>query len=372
VSAASAGVYVHIPFCRSKCPYCDFFSLPFDDGTADAYLLALLRAMEHPPGELPAADTLYLGGGTPSLMGARRLGRLAEAAARAFSLTADAELTLEANPGTVDTAGLRALRAAGFNRISLGVQSARNRELALLGRGHDAAGAARAVRAAHDAGFPHISADVMLGIPEQTPETLRDTLDTLAALPLDHISAYLLKAEPGTPFCEPALRTLCPGEDETAELYLACVARLESLGFAQYEISNFARPGGESRHNLKCWLCEPYLGLGPSAHSFVAGSRFSLPRDLAAFIGAKNPLSLAVDDGAGGDFEEYAMLRLRLTQGLDLGEAARLYREDAEPLLLRAKAVERAGLARIRGQTVSLTPQGFLLSNSVTAKLLYG
>lgn len=368
------GVYAHVPFCLRKCPYCDFYSLPCPGGAgqaADTYTEALLRAIAaHPFGPL-RADTLYFGGGTPFLLGAKRIGRIVEAARKAFGLSG-AEITLEVNPAAALDEELRAMRQAGVNRLSFGVQSLVDSELRALGRAHGAAEAEAALCAAADAGFENLSADLMLAIPGQTRASLAETLNRLVALPLRHVSAYLLKVEEGTAFSAmygggktqngaPPL----PNDDETARLYLDCVEGLEKRGFVQYEISNFTRAGGESRHNLKYWRCGEYLGLGPSAHSFLHGKRFYLPRDLAGFVAAERPLDLAVPDGDGGSFSERAMLSLRLTEGFACDASP-----EAQRLLARARRLEPHGLLRIQGDTVSLTPEGFLLSNAVTAELL--
>jgi len=366
------GLYIHIPFCAAKCPYCDFYSVPFGETQADAYTEAVCRALEQYPFGPAEADTVYFGGGTPGLMGPERLGAILKAARRRLELSGDAEITLEANPGTLGPAALAELRRTGFTRVSFGVQSLNDTELASLGRRHTAAQAADAVRSAYDAGFPHISADLMLGIPRQGRESLAATLEALCALPVDHISAYLLKTEPGTPFGDDPEALALPGEDAVAGFYLDCVSFLEAHGFPQYEISNFAKPGGQCRHNLKYWRCEPYLGVGPAAHSFLGDKRFYFTRDLAGFIAAGAPFSLVRQDGEGGGFDEYAMLRLRLREGLNLKEAQGRFAVDPGAFLRKAAPLERRGLLTISGDTAALTPQGFLLSNSVTAKLLYG
>ena len=367
----SIGLYIHIPFCASKCPYCDFYSLPGGGEAMDAYLGAVVRAVEtHPFGPL-RADTVYFGGGTPSLLGAPRLTALLEAIARHIPPADDSEITLEANPGTVSPGALKALREGGFNRVSFGVQSLAEEELRALGRRHTAAEAESAILAAHAAGFAHISADLMLGIPRQTRQSLARSIERLCALPVDHVSAYLLKVEEGTPLAASPLLRLCPGEDDAARLYLDCVEALERAGLRQYEISSFARPGAQARHNLKYWLCAPYLGIGPAAHSYLNGSRFCFPRDLDAFTGAQEPFSLVREDGEGGGFEEYAMLRLRLREGLDLAEAAAVFGADTGAIRQRALPLEKRGLLRIEGDAVSLTPEGFLLSNAVTGALLF-
>lgn len=366
-----AGVYIHVPFCGSKCPYCDFYSLPFTDKAADAYVDAVIRAIETQPyGEL-AADTLYLGGGTPILLGPQRLQRILSACVETFGLDVDtAEITLEANPAFSMRTALTQLRRMGFNRVSFGVQSLNPGELAALGRAHSAIQTRRAIIDADRAGFGSISADLMLAIPGQTSESLTNSINTLATLPVNHISAYLLKIEESTPFGENKDALDLPDEDATAGLYLDCVQLLADRGFAQYEISNFARPGNASRHNLKYWQGASYLGIGPSAHSNIGGKRFYFPKDVKGFTQAKKPFSLTVADGASGGFEETAMLRLRLSEGLTLTEAM-LSREDAAKMLEKAAKLSEGGLTRVRDNTISLTPAGFLLSTSVTSALLY-
>ncbi|MDR2908647.1 MAG: radical SAM family heme chaperone HemW [Oscillospiraceae bacterium] len=370
MTADSAGLYLHIPFCARKCPYCDFYSLPFTEEGAQAYAGALLRAMKRvaEKGELKRFSSLYLGGGTPSLLGAYRLACLLEGAARLFSLSPDCEITLEANPGTVGADMLKSLRKTGYNRISVGVQSGVDGELAALGRIHAAEEARTAVLSAYNAGFDNISADLMLAIPGQTGESLGKSLDFLKSLPLSHISAYLLKVEEATPFGQAGESLILPGEDETADLYYACCQTLEWAGFSQYEISNFARPGYESRHNLGYWRCLPYLGLGPSAHSFFGGRRRFFGRDIKSFVAEENPLVLFEDDGPGGDEAERLMLGLRLAEGFDTAAL----KEKSAAVLNRAEILSRHGLCGISDGVISLSRKGFLLSNSAILFLLEG
>lgn len=372
----SGGLYLHIPFCRgSKCPYCDFYSLPFDDSLAEAYVAALLWAMEHQPFYLSGLDSVYFGGGTPSLLGAKRLTLLLERAAACFGLARSCEITLEANPESADADLLKSLRKSGFNRVSFGVQSGVDGELASLGRPHTAARAQKAVLEAHKAGFAHISADLMLGIPGQTPKSLEESAALLTALPLDHISAYLLKIEEGTEFGRRRNTLALPEEDLEAELYTSCVRLLAEAGLARYELSNFARPGGQCRHNLNYWRCGRYLGLGPAAHSFLSREpgpasqrRYSFPRDLEGFIRAANPWTLLRDEGEGGDSAERLMLALRLEPGFD---AATLENAAARgALLCKAKELSTLGLCRVEGEIITLTDRGFLLSNPITVALL--
>jgi len=368
------GLYLHIPFCRAKCPYCDFYSLPFADDLADAYTAALIRAMEsHPFGKLQA-DTLYLGGGTPSLLGAKGLTGLLDAAVRHFGLNTDSEITLEANPESTTFSLLYDLRRAGYNRLSVGVQSGSQPELAALGRTHTADQTREAILAGAKAGFENISADLMLATLGQSRQSLTQSIRMLAGLPLSHISAYLLKLEPGTKLAKNKERLALPDEDETANLYLQCVDQLMGAGFAQYEISNFALPGRESRHNLKYWQREPYLGLGPAAHSFLHPTgkeaiRFFFPPDLSAFLAAENPFRLLEYDPPPSAPQEELLLRLRLTEGFDTS-LLHGWKIDPAPLLEKASQLAVHGLCRVEDGVISFTPKGFLLSNPITVSLL--
>lgn len=364
------GIYIHIPFCTSKCPYCDFYSLPADPVRMDLYTAALRRAIAAAPLEAGAVvDSIYFGGGTPILMG-ERLCTVLEALRERFAVTPDAEITLEANPNATDLKTLIALRRAGFGRISFGVQSADSTQLRTLGRTHTAQGAAQAVALARQAGFPAVSVDIMLGLPQQTLEEVAATVEFCAGLEVEHISAYLLKIEPATPFA--GRYTEEDIDDEVqADIYLQTVEQLRGLGYAQYEISNFAKPGYESRHNLKYWQCRPYLGLGPAAASYFQGRRFVFPRDLEGFLTAEDVWTLPQDEGAGGDWEESLMMSLRLNSGLELRAFARQYPQvDLSALRRRAKPLAAAGLLTETEEALALTPQGMLLSNRVILHLL--
>lgn len=356
------GVYLHIPFCAGKCPYCDFYSRRGSEEEYDRFADAMVRAIGSAPGG--EADTVYFGGGTPVLLGERRLLRLLDAVSRRFG-SGWREVTVEANPCAVSPPMLRALKAGGFTRLSFGVQSLSDLTLRTLGRRHDAARALSAIDEAAAAGFAHLSADLMLAVPGQTVQEIERSIDRLAETPIDHLSAYLLKLEPGTVFAQ---RYPEAEEDFAAACYLAMVHRCEQHGFSQYEISNFARgEGAQSLHNLRYWRCEEYLGIGPAAHSFLGGRRFFFPRDLDGFLRASDVWATAVDDGGGGDEEERLMLALRLTEGVlldSLSPGRRASIETAAPRLAEA------GLLRIKQGRISLTPEGFLVSNAVIAMLL--
>lgn len=366
----AAGIYIHVPFCLSKCPYCDFYSLTGStDETKDAYVQAVTREMARHALAFPGADTLYFGGGTPSLLGGERLAALIKAAREAFALSREAEITMEANPADDLFPVFAAFAAAGGNRVSLGMQAADNGRLQDLGRRHTTADTAAAVAAAKAAGISNISLDLMLGTPHQTPKQVEEAVAQCAALGASHVSAYLLKVEPHTPFgnSPPPL----PDEEETVALYHTAAKALEQHGFLQYEISNFAKDGKRSRHNLKYWNLEPYLGIGPSAHSFFDGRRWYYPRSLEGFL-AGTPL-LAESKGTvieENSPEEYAMLRLRLTDGLtEQGFSARYGKPIPQTWREKAMRLPRP-LVITDEEGIRLTREGFLVSDAVIAEIL--
>lgn len=365
------GVYIHVPFCDGKCPYCDFYSLRADEGLKERYTAALEKALEDWAERhgRDRAETVYFGGGTPNLLGAERLGALLGQVKVCFDLACAAEITLEANPTHVDRGFFEAVRKSGFNRLSMGMQSADEDELRLLGRKHTPADVEQAVRAAREAGFDNLSLDLMLGLPGGSREKLLRSIEFAAGLEPEHISSYLLKIEPGTPF---AARPLdLPEDDAAADQYLFCVEELGKRGYGQYEISNFAKSRRESRHNLVYWHGEEYLGFGPGAHSFYKGKRFYYPRDLEGFINGEPPCP----DGEGGSFSEYAMLNLRLTEGLQREKCLERFGSSGEQSF--AKMAQNAKncpphLVQADSKRISFTPEGFLVSNALLLRLLEG
>lgn len=359
------GLYIHVPFCAGKCPYCDFYSLSGSQELYDAYTAAVTVQLDSFGGE--SVDTVYFGGGTPSLLGESRLSSLLEHSAKAFHIDENAEVTIEMNPADAEPTLLQALRSEGFNRLSMGVQSGVDSELRQLGRRHTSQQAIRAVELARTKGFDNLSLDLMLGVPGQTMSTLRQSVELLCALEPEHISAYMLKIEEGTPFAAMREKLDLADDDEQADLYLAAVEQLAKNGYAQYEISNFCRPNRESRHNLKYWHCEEYIGIGPSAHSFYNGRRFYYPRDLTQFLSSPHP----VDDGEGGTPEEYIMLALRLTEGLtQQGWRSRFDCDLLNSIYQRAERLHATGLLRCDENGIYLTTEGFLVSNAIIAELL--
>ncbi len=375
LSAPPLGLYVHLPWCLRKCPYCDFNShalhgaLPVED-----YLRALLRDLN---AQAPGAagrniDTVFIGGGTPSLFPAEAVGRLLEAVAAAPGLARDAEITLEANPGAAEAQRFRGYRAAGVNRLSIGVQSFDDRALSLLGRIHGSAEAVAAARAAREAGFQRVNLDLMYGLPGQATAAAAADLDQALALQPDHLSHYQLTLEPGTAFHArpPAL----PGPDSCAGMLDACRERLAAAGFNRYEVSAYARPGAECRHNLNYWRFGDYLGIGAGAHGKLTdpatgiirrSARLALPRAyMAAAGGPENDAGtrlLGTDDRV----LEFMMNTLRLPEGVELAlfeSRTGLPAAALEPGLSRGRA---AGWLVADPARLAPTPYGLDFLNEV-------
>lgn len=348
------GLYIHVPFCVQKCRYCDFYSVT-DLSLTDLYTAAVVRNIK---AHSYTYDTVYFGGGTPSLLAPNQIGAILSAA----EIAPNAEISMECNPNSASPDYLREIRSAGVNRLSFGVQSFCDNELKMLGRLHSAEQAVNIIKAAETVGFDNISADLMLAVSGQTFESLDENLDVISSLPLTHISAYMLKVEEGTPLAaDEALLAKIPDEDDTADMYLKTVDRLSENGFEQYEISNFAKSGFECRHNLKYWRCEEYLGIGPAAHSFADGKRFACPKNLDTFISSEIQQNVPLDEG--GSAEEKAMLALRLTkEGLSLADYPEA-ESRAEPLI-------KNGLLKKEKGALKLTPEGCLVSNGIICRLI--
>lgn len=339
------GLYIHIPFCKSKCPYCDFFSVKYDAVLAERYTDRLIAEMKKYSGSF---DTIYFGGGTPSIINADLIGKIINAAKEQFDIFAGCEITVECNPSKNLERDFEKYVSFGVNRISLGMQSARNEERFALGRSAGQAEVAKAVHDSKKAGITNISLDVMLGTPKQTLDTLDETFAFIDKMNVTHISAYMLKIEEGTRFYEMRDRLALPDEDTVADMYLKTISSLKALGFHQYEISNFSKPVFESRHNLKYWELVPYLGLGASAHSCFGGKRFFYDENFNR-----------IDDGTGGSTEEKIMLGLRLNKGIEKS----IVKKDYSHFI-------KTGLMRESENRLALTPKGMLVSNFIISELI--
>jgi oxygen-independent coproporphyrinogen-3 oxidase len=365
---APLGLYLHVPFCRTRCRYCDFYRVGENAERQLSFLDGLRREIDGWTGlHGRTVDTVFFGGGTPSLLSAAQLAALLDQLAGRFRLAAGAEITAECNPSDLSPEKLAAYRAAGLNRLSLGVQSLNERELRLLGRRHDAARARDAVAWARAAGFENLSLDLMLAIPGQTDASFARTLEGAVALSPDHLSLYLLEVHEKSEmdFLRRERPHLFPGEEAQRRRYLRASRRLAAAGYAHYEISNFARPGRASRHNLKYWRCEEFLGLGPAAHSCVGGRRFRHPPDLEAYLAAPN----ATEEMPCDLPSERVFLGLRLDEGVAAGDVARAARLAGRELEAQIHELEPFLTAGVDGR-LRLTEEGRLVSNAVLSELL--
>lgn len=370
------GIYVHIPFCASKCAYCDFYSLAGCENKMPDYQAALLQHIKEASPQLDGyyIDTVYFGGGTPSYYGARRLIALFNALKKYGKVLKDSEVTVEVNPDSISYFDLLCLRKAGFNRLSIGVQAADDGLLKSLGRRHDFAQVTEAVFNARKAGFENISLDLIYGLPSQTREGWADTLNKALTLKPEHFSCYGLKIEKGTPLYAFKDSPFIPDDDAQADMYLYTVETLERFGYRQYEISNFAQRGYLSRHNLKYWTEQEYMGFGAAAHSYVGGYRYNYIADIAKYT--SNILSgntVVEQREAISNFEkagEYLMLGLRTASGISEDEYRSIFpcRFDMiKELLLQ---YVKNGWAVQDGERWHLTPEGFLLSNTLIGEIL--
>ena len=371
------GLYLHIPFCRQKCIYCDFYSLSGNEGRMDDYTAALCAHLKDsaPSAAEYSVDTIYLGGGTPSYLGPKRLTVILDTVLNHYPVAPDAEITLEANPDSAcDVHALRELRSAGFNRISLGMQSADSSELKNIGRIHTPEQVKIAVSAARTAGFDNLSLDLIYGLPNQTMERWANNLSAAVELEPEHLSCYGLKVEEGTPLFARRSQFHLPNDEEQADLYLHTVEYLSDNGYRQYEISNFSRPGRESRHNLKYWTLGEYLSFGPGAHSDFNGIRYAFERDLNRYLqGIANhapPLSERTVLSPQDRMEEWVMLGLRTVHGLDPQAFEARFCCSFAPFVPFLTQCRQAGYALFEDGRWHLTPSGFLLSNQIIGQLL--
>lgn len=373
-------LYLHIPFCVKKCAYCDFLSFPSGQEIQRQYAKRLMEdidCMGKEYGDIPV-DTIFIGGGTPSVPESRLIVDLMEHVNRAFQISDGAEISMEANPGTVTREKLKEYRRAGINRISFGLQSANDRELKLLGRIHTWAEFLESFALARECGFTNLNIDLMSALPGQTCESWKDTLKRVTDLEPEHISAYSLIIEEGTPFGEKygseEGRKLLPDEDSEREMYHETKRFLRECGYERYEISNYAKPGRECRHNIGYWTGVPYLGLGLGASSYMNGSRFAVSSDMQQYLEEKPGTFTDVERLTKKDMEEeFFYVGLRMTAGVSLSEFERRFGMSAEevyPGLMETFVEEKA--AEFRGDRFVLTDYGLDVSNYIMAQFLQG
>jgi oxygen-independent coproporphyrinogen-3 oxidase len=371
----TAGVYLHIPFCRSRCSYCDFATDIYrSTEVVERYIGALCREIENSTGIVNNVDTVYFGGGTPSLLSPEQLNGVLETVRKVFRVDGSAEITMEMNPGTVSPATLHSYRAAGVNRASFGLQTFDDIDLRRLARGHDSADAVATFRTLRQAGYTNVSFDLIAGLPGQSVAAWKRNLERALELEPEHLSLYLLEIHEGTPLAEQIRsgRQSTPDDDVVAEMYELMVELVTAAGYVQYEISNFARPGFESRHNAKYWLMEPVYGFGASAHSFDGRERFASERDSRKYV------ELIENRGNAEVFREKtdvraeaAILGLRMTQGMDLTDFRARFGTD----LISAFGHEfdrfiEGGLIEVSDRRLRLTSRGMLFSNEVFTQLV--
>lgn len=371
------GLYIHIPFCQHKCDYCDFYSLVGQESRMDDYVAALCLHLKEtaPFAKGHVVDTVYFGGGTPTLLGAKRLVTLLKTVTKHFNLSKNPEITIEANPDSAqDVKLLKAIRRAGCNRISLGMQSAHDAELQAVGRIHSLAQVESAVAAIRKAKITNLSLDLIYGLPGQTPDLWHQSLEKAVSLAPQHLSCYGLKLEENTPLFQKQAQLSFPDEDTQAALYLETVSYLADQGYAQYEISNFAKPDCQSRHNMKYWTLGEYAGFGPSAHSDFGGVRYGYIRDLEGYIqGVTQGGELLSESTTMADMDrdtEFLMLGLRTTQGLDPKAYTQRFRRTFDCFIPFVTQCIQAGYMVEEDGRYRLTPHGFLVSNQIIGGML--
>ena len=357
------GVYVHIPFCRKRCAYCDFYTAMCVDTVKEKYIISLKNEINRWGGALSRpADTVYFGGGTPSMLGAEALCDLLSTVKESFELSKDAEITLEINPEDATEDFLKEVKNGGFNRLSIGFQSLDDDTLKILGRRHNSQKSINAFNTARKVGFDNISVDLMLCLPDSSLDKSIACAQKIIGLSPEHISCYMLILEEKTALYAKRDTLSFPSEEETEEEYIKVSRLFKNYGYNHYEISNFAKKGRESKHNLKYWRTQEYIGIGPSAYSFIDGKRFHYQNDLKGFINAPK----TEEDGLGGDLFEYVMLALRLEEGLSEEKIkAGFNKEYSEKFYKTAEDLEKNGFLTLKNGVLSFTLKGMLLSNSL-------
>lgn len=375
--SGAIGIYLHIPFCRQKCRYCDFPSYAGMEAKQEAYVTALIEEIKRYGKELDGQEvhSVFLGGGTPTVLPLPLLERLMAAVFDCFSVSADAEITTEANPGTLDREKVRGLRDMGFHRISMGVQAWQNRHLQKLGRIHTIEEFLENYHALREAGFSNLNVDLMFALPEQTMADWQETLEKITELEPEHISAYSLILEEGTPFYEEWQKGRLPvvSEELDREMYWRAVEFLAKKGYEQYEISNFAKAGYQSRHNRIYWQAEEYLGLGLGAHSYWRGVRFHNTYDLQAYLAKAGKDAVAERETVTPQdaLEEFMFLGLRLTEGISFRRFRERFGKEMKGVYgEQIKRLKTEGLLEETESGIRLSGRGIDVSNLVFQEFL--
>ncbi len=376
------GLYIHIPFCVSKCKYCDFYSVPqTDEEMREEYVKALCKHMDEYKTQTKGylVTSVYFGGGTPSLLTQTQLGTLMKKIKKSFRLSARCEITIEVNPGTVDLKKLKSFYRSGVNRLSIGAQSFDDALLKMCGRVHTADDIYTCVADAKKAKFENISLDVMFGLPEQSKQSLLETLRCVHELNIPHVSLYGLKIEEGTPFWYARNTLTLPNEDVERDMYFSAVDELSSHGLKQYEISNFAVTGKQCKHNMRYWNCDEYIGFGPAAHSYFAGKRFSFKKDVKLYIDSFNPdkrvnetlVDEYIDIPPSARIAEYVMLRFRLSEGINCARFKKRFGRDFDELYAnRIRPFLASGHIYRTARGYAFTPEGMYVSNYILSRIV--
>ena len=368
------GLYVHIPFCLKKCNYCDFCSFDkLDDISRKAYISALIKEIKsYKTTPKKALDTIFFGGGTPSLLSVHEFSEVISAINESFITSSLSEFTVESNPKTLTDEKLLTYRKSGVNRISIGLQSIHENELKKLGRIHNFADFENSLSLVRKAGFDNINVDLMYGIPEQTKAGFEKTLDYIISANVPHVSVYGLIVEENTPFGKMGKNLFLPSEDDEADMYALAAEKLSSAGFSHYEISNYAKDGFESKHNLIYWKSFEYIGVGLAAYSYFNGERISNTENLSEYLSQKREQYQRREKQSAHDSAyDYAMLRFRLKEGFSLREYETKFGQNF--LLGKEKQIEdfkKLGLIHIDEDRISLTERGFYVSNTILSELL--
>ena len=373
------GLYIHIPFCIRKCDYCDFYSLCHSYELEEEYINALcthIKSEAHLYKEC-AFDTIFIGGGTPSVLSPKSFESLALCITSNLNIDKNAEFTIEANPGTLDREKLESYKKNGVNRLSIGLQSTNDKCLSSLGRIHTLSDFEKGFYLARECGFDNISVDVMYGLPNQSLEDFKKTLDHVCKFNPEHISAYCLKLEENTPLFKKRDKLLLPGDEEEYEMYMTLCSLLEEKGWKQYEISNFAKDGCKSRHNLKYWLSSDYIGLGPSAHSCFNGTRYFYSRNIKSYIDeakSSNPTKHYEDEEEKthiDKMDEYVLLKLRLSDGISSQEFETRFGKSLLNEYPNLEKYIKSGHVSLNNSFYSFTPKGFFVSNYILTDILH-
>ena len=365
------GLYIHIPFCVKKCKYCDFVSFTNKDDFFDAYIDKLIDEANEYSGE--KIDTVFIGGGTPSVLSAKQLKKLITSITSIFKLTDSCEFTIEINPKTLDEDKLKVLKDCGVKRLSVGIQSFCDEELKAIGRIHDAKTAYNTVKLIKNYGFDNFNIDIMLGLPNQTKNSLEHTLKTAVSLNPTHISCYSLILEENTPLFLEYEKGIYPyiSDEDDRELYSFTKTFLKNNSYEQYEISNFSKKGHESKHNLKYWNCDEYIGLGVAAHSYIDGTRFYNTSCFTEYLNGKSHCEEKTILSTEDKISEYIIMRLRLLDGIFEEEFYKRFNKDF--YLLYKNQIDnfiKSGFIKYENKAYKLTDKGIDVSNSIMCEFV--